>query len=157
MGEIELGELIIEWDDRKAAINKKKHGVSFELAAKVFLDEFLIDDYDENHSDDEDRIKVIGMVAKVLAVIYTERQDRYRLISARLANKRDVKNTMGSLVLRREMKFEFTPEQLEEIKRWEQMTDDDIDYSDIPPLTDEELSKFRPARLRLKNPKNIAS
>ncbi|MBE8953120.1 MAG: hypothetical protein SR1Q7_08250 [Quinella sp. 1Q7] len=64
---------------------------------------------------------------------------------------------MGSLVLRREMKFEFTPEQLEEIKRWEQMTDDDIDYSDIPPLTDEELAKFKPARLRLKNPKNIAS
>ena len=95
MGEIELGELIIEWDDRKAAINKKKHGVSFELAAKVFLDEFLIDDYDENHSDDEDRIKVIGMVAKVLAVIYTERQDRYRLISARLANNREVKKYYG--------------------------------------------------------------
>ena len=95
MGEIELGELLIEWDDRKAAINKKKHGVSFELAAKVFLDEFLIDDYDEDHSDDEDRIKVIGMVAKVLVVIYTERKGRYRLISARLANKKEVKKYYG--------------------------------------------------------------
>ncbi len=95
MGEIELGELLIEWDDRKAAINKKKHGVSFELAAKVFLDEFLIDDYDEDHSDDEDRIKVIGMVAKVLVVIYTERKERYRLISARLANKKEVKKYYG--------------------------------------------------------------
>ena len=55
---------------------------------------------------------------------------------------------MGSLVIKRGMKLEFTPEQLEEIKIWEQMTDDDIDYSDIPPLTDEELAKMKPARLR---------
>ncbi len=63
---------------------------------------------------------------------------------------------MGSLILRRGMKVEFTPEQLEEIKRWEQMTDDDIDYSDIPALTDEELAKFKPARLR-RQKQNIAS
>ncbi|MBR4383517.1 MAG: hypothetical protein IKP64_08160 [Selenomonadaceae bacterium] len=63
---------------------------------------------------------------------------------------------MGSLILKRGMKIEFTPEQLEEIKRWEQMTDDDIDYSDIPALTDEELAKFKPARLR-KQKQNIAS
>ncbi|MBR6712997.1 MAG: hypothetical protein IKI76_08405 [Selenomonadaceae bacterium] len=55
---------------------------------------------------------------------------------------------MGSLVIKRGMKLEFTPEQLEEIKIWEQMTDDEIDYSDIPPLTDEELAKMKPARLR---------
>ena len=63
---------------------------------------------------------------------------------------------MGSLILKRGMKIEFTPEQLEEIKHWEQMTDDDIDYSDIPALTDEELAKFKPARLR-KQKQNIAS
>lgn len=55
---------------------------------------------------------------------------------------------MGSLVLKRGMKLEFTPEQLEEIKRLEKMTDDDIDYSDIPPLTDEELARMKPARFR---------
>ena len=55
---------------------------------------------------------------------------------------------MGSLVIKRGMKLEFTPEQLEEIKRWKQMTDDDIDYSDIPPSTDEELARMKPARLR---------
>lgn len=43
------------------------------MAARVFLDEFLIDVYDEEHSDDDDRIKVIGMVDNVLVVIYTER------------------------------------------------------------------------------------
>lgn len=95
MGEIDIDGLIVEWDDKKAEINRKKHDVTFEMAAKVFLDEFLIDDYDENHSDDEERIKVIGMVAKVLVVIYTERGERYRLISARLANKREVKKYYG--------------------------------------------------------------
>ncbi len=70
-------------------MNFKKHGITFEKAAEIFLDEFLIDDYDEDHSDCEDRIKVIGMVEKVLVVIYTERGEKYRLISARLANKRE--------------------------------------------------------------------
>ena len=50
----------------------------------------MIDYYDEGHSDYEDRIKVIGMVDKVLVVIYTERGEKYRLISARLASKREV-------------------------------------------------------------------
>ena len=89
MGEIEIDGLIIEWDDNKAEINRKKHNVTFEMAAQVFLDEFLIDDYDEDHSDDEDRIKVIGMVDKVLVVIYTERGENYRLISARNTDKRE--------------------------------------------------------------------
>ncbi|MBR6712998.1 MAG: BrnT family toxin [Selenomonadaceae bacterium] len=89
MGEMEVGEYFVEWDDNKAAINKKKHKVTFEMAALVFLDKNLIDDYDEEHSDDEERIKVIGKVAKILVVIYTERGEKYRLISARLANKRE--------------------------------------------------------------------
>ena len=84
MGEIELGEYIIEWDDNKTEINRKKHNVTFEMAARVFLDEFLIDVYDEEHSYDEDRIKVIGMVDNVLVVIYTERGEKYRLISSNI-------------------------------------------------------------------------
>ena len=89
MGEIEIEGYIIEWDDEKAAINKKKHKVSFEKAAEVFLDDYRIDEYDEEHSDDEERRKVIGMVEKVLFVIYTERGERFRLISARLATKQE--------------------------------------------------------------------
>ena len=95
MGELEIEGLIVEWDDNKAEINRKKHNVTFEMAARVFLDKNLIDDYDEDHSDDEDRIKVIGMVARVLVVIYTERGEKYRLISARLANKKEVDKYYG--------------------------------------------------------------
>ena len=83
----ELGDLKFVWDSDKAEKNFKKHRIYFETAAKVFLDEFSIDDYDEFHSDDEDRIKIIGKVEKILAVIYTERDDRHRIISARQADK----------------------------------------------------------------------
>ena len=89
MGEIQVENYFVEWDDEKNKINKKKHGISFETAARIFLDKNLIDDYDEFHSDFEERIKVIGRVGKILAVIYTERGEKYRLISARQATKKE--------------------------------------------------------------------
>lgn len=89
MGELEVENLIIEWDDDKAEINYKKHKIYFEDAARVFLDDNRIDYFDELHSDDEERWKVIGLVKNVLAVIYTERSERLRIISARKANNRE--------------------------------------------------------------------
>ena len=86
----ELGEYKFVWDSEKAKINVKKHGIYFEDAVLVFFDENFIDDYDELHSDNEDRIKVIGRVDKILTVIYTERGDRNRIISARTATKDEV-------------------------------------------------------------------
>ena len=47
MGEIIVEEYVVEWDDEKNEINKRKHGISFETAAEVFLDENRIDDYDK--------------------------------------------------------------------------------------------------------------
>lgn len=77
------------WDSEKAEINKRKYKLSFETAARVFLDENYIDDYDKFHSDFEDRIKIIGKIGEILTVIYTERGDRNRIISARRANKQE--------------------------------------------------------------------
>ena len=85
----ELDDLKFEWDSEKAEKNFKKHKVLFKVAARVFLDDYRIDDIDELHSDFEDRFKLIGKVDNVLVVIYTERQDRKRIISARLANKKE--------------------------------------------------------------------
>ena len=78
-----------EWDDEKAALNLKKNGVRFETAAKVFNDEYRIELYDAEHSIDEDRYNTIGMVDNVLFVVYTERRNRIRLISARPASKKE--------------------------------------------------------------------
>ena len=76
---------LVEWDKKKAALNRQKHGVSFNVAAKVFEDENRIDRPDYNHSENEERRQVIGKVNNVLFVVYTERADITRLISARKA------------------------------------------------------------------------
>jgi len=55
MGEIEVGGYIVEWDDKKYIINVKKHGVYFEDAARIFLDDNRIEEFDELHSDFEER------------------------------------------------------------------------------------------------------
>lgn len=83
----ELGELKFVWDSEKAEKNRKKHGISFQTAARVFLDNCRFDEFDELHSDFEDRFKTIGRVGKILTVIYTERGELNRIISARQANK----------------------------------------------------------------------
>ena len=83
----ELGDYKFVWDSEKAEINKRKHKLSFETAARVFLDKNSYDDFYELHSDFEDRIKIVGKIDGILAVIYTEREDRNRIISARRAVK----------------------------------------------------------------------
>ncbi len=75
-----------EWDAEKAEINLKKHNVAFEDAVYVFQDENRIEFFDAEHSENEDRYVAIGMVGTVLFVVYTERNDVTRLISARKAN-----------------------------------------------------------------------
>ena len=74
-----------EWDESKNAINKEKHKISFETAAYVFEDPYYIEMYDFEHSTDEDRYIAIGKVGDVLFVVFTEKKDAIRLISARLA------------------------------------------------------------------------
>ncbi len=79
----------VEWDDKKAAINKQKHGISFETAAMVFADENRIERRDNRHSQDETRWQVIGMVDDVLFVVYTDRDESAKLIMAREASPRE--------------------------------------------------------------------
>ena len=74
-----------EWDEEKNRINKLKHGIDFNTAIHVFDDENRIEIYDYEHSIDEDRYNTIGLVHDILFVVYTERKDRLKIISARLA------------------------------------------------------------------------
>ena len=74
-----------EWDEDKNSINKEKHKISFETAAHVFDDPHYIEMFDYEHSVDEDRYIAIGRVGEVLFVVFTERKQTIRLISARLA------------------------------------------------------------------------
>ncbi len=70
---------------KKNTINKEKHKISFETAAYVFDDPYYIEMFDFEHSVDEDRYIAIGKVGDILFVVFTERKDTIRLISARLA------------------------------------------------------------------------
>lgn len=79
--------LRFEWDEEKDLSNQKKHGISFETAAYVFQDEHYIEMYDFEHSIDEDRYIAIGRVGDLLFVVFTERGEAIRLISARLATE----------------------------------------------------------------------
>lgn len=83
-----------EWDEDKERNNIAKHGIDFSAAALVFGDENRIEKYDEKHSVDEDRYITIGTINGVVAVVlvvYTEREEAIRIISARLATKREKK------------------------------------------------------------------
>jgi uncharacterized DUF497 family protein len=62
-----------EWDPQKAASNRQKHGLSFELAASVFKDPKAVSIFDADHSGEEDRWITIGMAATgaILVVNHT--------------------------------------------------------------------------------------
>ena len=76
-----------EWDEAKNRSNQRSHGVSFEEAQSVFLDENAVQFYDEVHSDGEDRYIMVGLSShlRVLLVVHTFRKEDgvIRLISAR--------------------------------------------------------------------------
>ena len=91
---------LIEWDENKNRLNKIKHGVDFNQAAKVFEDNFRLEEIDKKHSDEETRYITIGRVNDILFVVYTEREEFTRLISARRATKKErVKYLCQSLEL----------------------------------------------------------
>lgn len=76
-----------EWDENKNEINKVKHGISFETATLVFQDKNRVEIFDRFHSSlEEERYLLIGKVKGVLTVIFTERKEKVRIISARPAN-----------------------------------------------------------------------
>jgi uncharacterized DUF497 family protein len=85
--------LIFEWDPVKAEENLKKHGIRFEEAMTVFDDESAITIFDFSHSKEknEDRYVNLGQSheGNALCVLFTEREDRIRIIHARRANREE--------------------------------------------------------------------
>lgn len=81
-----------EWDENKVRANLAKHKIDFADALGVFLDPFRLETIDDREDYQETRFKVIGQVDELtLVVIYTERGEKFRLISARRANRRERK------------------------------------------------------------------
>jgi len=88
-----------EWDGKKNQLNIKRHGISFEHAARVFTDPLRKEDYDERHSNhEENRIFSIGVAEnRLLFVSFTEPDtETIRIISARKANKHERRYYYGN-------------------------------------------------------------
>lgn len=86
--------LAFEWDDAKARSNRRKHGVSFEEAATIFGDPLSLTIEDPSHSVGEERFVIMGESARgrLVVVVFTERGDRIRIISAREATSREARD-----------------------------------------------------------------
>ncbi|MBI2349990.1 MAG: BrnT family toxin [Deltaproteobacteria bacterium] len=91
-------EYQVEWDPAKARQNARKHWITFERAATVFLDPDALAVFDEEHSQDEDRWITLGLDRTGTLVVVchnyreqTEINARVRIISARKATKTEAK------------------------------------------------------------------
>ncbi len=84
-----------EWDKTKNILNIKKHGIDFNEAATVFLDDEALLIEDEKHSGEEDRFVLLGFSQKANLLIvchcYRTNEEVIRIISARKATKNETK------------------------------------------------------------------
>jgi uncharacterized protein len=91
-----MSTLSFEWDESKAAANAKKHGVGFDEAKSVFVDERAKLIGDPDHSEDEDRFVLLGLssVLRLLLVCHCYRAEGnvIRIISARKASAHESKS-----------------------------------------------------------------
>ena len=86
--------LLFEWDGAKARQNLKKHRISFEEASTIFGDPLSATIDDPLHSSEENRFVTIGQSVRhrLLVVVHTDRGDRIRIISARVATRNERKS-----------------------------------------------------------------
>ena len=82
-----------EWDNVKNETNKKKHGISFEEAQTVFCDEYAVLFDDPDHSEEEERILILGISQRenlcIVSHCYRGAEEIIRIISARKATKNE--------------------------------------------------------------------
>ena len=81
----------VEWDSRKAESNLKKHGVSFDEAATVFIDPLAVTVIDSaDHGEERDITIGVSALGKLLLVVHIEKSgDTIRIISARKATNKE--------------------------------------------------------------------
>ena len=87
----QLQDIEFQWDENTAQSNLLKHGIAFEEAAEVFFDPFH--QTGDASTDDEQRDFIVGysLLQRILLVVYVERDQRTRVISARRATRHERK------------------------------------------------------------------
>ncbi len=89
-----MNEIRFEWDRKKAALNRRKHGIAFEEAQTVFYDENAIEFFDPDHLNREDHFIMLGLSFKLRLLVVChcvrEAESVIRIISARKATRHEV-------------------------------------------------------------------
>jgi hypothetical protein len=95
-----MADIHFAWDEQKNRSNRQKHGVSFEEAQSVFLDEDAREFFDPDHSKEEDRFIMLGMSSRLRILVvchcYRESDRVIRIISARRANRQEQRAYRGT-------------------------------------------------------------
>ncbi|MBI4825710.1 MAG: BrnT family toxin [Nitrospirae bacterium] len=90
-----MDHIRFDWDKEKNLSNQKKHGISFEEAQSVFVDENALMIHDPDHSDEEDRFILLGLSSSIRLMVvchcYRENDEVIRIISARKATRTEQK------------------------------------------------------------------
>ena len=90
-----INKIIFQWDEQKNKINQQKHGISFEEAESVFFDDYAVQFWDEEHSQEEERFLLLGLSSqmRILIVVHCFREEDsiIRIVSARKATKNESK------------------------------------------------------------------
>jgi len=90
-----MDHIRFDWDKEKNIANQRKHGISFEEAQSVFVDENALMIYDPDHSGNEDRFILLGLSASIRLLVvchcYRKDDDIIRIISARKATRMEQK------------------------------------------------------------------
>jgi uncharacterized DUF497 family protein/uncharacterized protein (DUF4415 family) len=152
----------VEWDERNNRLNQKRHGIAFSLAARVFADECRIlgkDRIDEETG--EQRWHAIGRVGSAAIYIVVTFIGEKKMEKKLSGSSR--RGTLTSVKAEDIFNKPLTKRERETVRRTAERRaagdDSHIDYSDIPPLTDEQLAamtRFRDARDRLEKKKMIS-
>lgn len=83
---------VFDWHEAKHLSNRAKHGIGFDEATAVFLDERRIDFDVTRPQDGEERRKTVGLIGgRIMTVVYTQRGGMHWIISARRANRPEEK------------------------------------------------------------------
>ncbi len=137
-----------DWDEQKAASSLTKHGVSFDYAARVFLDAGRVDLDASRSADGEQRRKVVGMIdERVFALVYTAGVGR----SASSRRGDAMRRNRGSMTRFNLDRTNLPMLDSSQAARLDAMTDAELtaqaaDDPDNPPLTDDELARIASAR-----------
>lgn len=91
----QMNKIIFQWDEQKNAINQQKYGISFEEAESVFFDDYALQFWDEEHSQEEERFLLLGRSSRMRLLLivhcFREEDSIIRIISARKATKTECK------------------------------------------------------------------